>query len=439
MRKLGRFIWTFISPTNIFHYDNILSLSIFILVLLGLGRIQFEFLNPIADAFSDVELTDIVYSKFDKNNLYRETINGQTELDTNITLVNIGHLSRGEIADLINIINLHQPKVVGLDALFRSPKDTLTDLYLAEALFNTENLVLACEAKGFNHESVDGKHEIGSFESLALSMELISSSTPNLAYVNMQTNKEEADIYDEFAICRKFIPEARIQESNDTIRSFGIEIVNQYKPEALDQLHERNLASEVINYVGNIEYYPKAHFKTYDFLEIFDNQFDPKHIKGKLVLLGFLGETLDYQTDEDRFFTPLNDKYIGKAHKDMYGVVIHANIISTVLKENYIDEMSDGIGITIGIIIAYLVFAIYRPIYYEYKIWYDGVTKLIGIIVVFVIMAIIGYVFWAYDYEIKFHPVFLGIVLLAGDYLEIYYGLGKNIARKLKKKKEVSY
>ena len=404
---------------------------------MGLGKVQIEFLNPISDAFSDVELTDIVYSQFDKNGNYRETINGQTELDSNITLINIGHLSRGEIADLVSIVNAYNPKVLGLDILFRAPKDTTMDTYLADALLNVENLVLACEAKNFNQESLEQKYGIASFNYVEFSTPQISSTSKNYGFVNIQTEGDASDLYDEFAICRKFIPQARNERRDYTIRSFGVEIVNRYKPQALDKLYERNLVSEVINYVGNIEYYPKAHFKTYDFLEVFDGQIDPKHIEGKLVLLGFMGETLNQQTDEDRFFTPLNDKYIGKAHKDMYGVVLHANIISTILKGNYINEMSDGVGIFIGLLISFLVFAIYRPIYYDYKVWYDGVTKLIGIVVVFLVMTVIGFVFWKYDYEIKFHPVFLGIVLLAGDYLEIYYGLGKNIARKFKRKKKI--
>jgi len=436
MKNFGRFIWSFINPKNIFHYDNFLSLAIFILFFIGVGKIQIEFLNPISDAFSDVELTDIVYSQFDKNGNYRETLNGNTELDSNITLINIGHLGRGEIADLISIINENGPKVIALDALFRKPKDTIVDAYLINTLANVNNLVLACEAKDFQHESLDHKNGIGSFNSLLYSFPEIRNVTSNHGFVNIQTEGEASDLYDEFAICRKFIPEAKIQNTNDTVRSFGTEIVYQYKPETLNKLHERNLASEVINYVGNIEYYPKAHFKTYDWYEIFDGEYDSQYIKGKLVLLGFMGQTLNNQTDEDRFFTPLNEKYIGKAHKDMYGVVLHANIISTILKANYIDEMSDKVGMFIGLLISFFVFAIYRPIYYDYKVWYDGVTKLIGIVVVFIIMTVIGYVFWKYDYEIKFHPVFLGIVLLAGDYLEIYYGLGKNIARKVKPKKK---
>jgi len=437
MKNFGRFIWVFVNPKNILHYDNFLSLALFILFFMGLGKVQIEFLNPISDAFSDVELTDIVYSQFDKNGNYRETINGETELDPNITLINIGHLSRGEIADLISMVNAYDPKVIGLDALFRAPKDTIMDTYLASVLSSVENLVLACEAKNFQQESLDQKHGIGTFNSLKFSTPQISNTSENFGFVNIQTEGETSDLYDEFAICRKFIPEAKIQETNDTIHSFGAEIVYQYQPQALDRLHQRNLASEVINYVGNIVYYGKAHFRTYDWYEVFDGQIDPKDIKDKLVLFGFMGNTLDQKTDEDRFFTPLNDKYIGKAHKDMYGVVLHANIISTILKANYIDEMSDGVGIFIGLLISFFVFAIYRPIYYDYKVWYDGVTKLIGIVVVFLIMTVIGYVFWKYDYEIKFHPVFLGIVLLAGDYLEIYYGLGKNIARKIKFKKKV--
>ncbi|MFK7900808.1 MAG: CHASE2 domain-containing protein [Cyclobacteriaceae bacterium] len=436
MRTILQFLKAVFTPRNLFHYDNLLALVIFLLVLKAIGSVEIEFLNPVSDAFSDVELTDIVFSQFNKNDEYREVRSGEVEFDTNIVLVNIGHMSRGEIGDLLNIINADAPAVVGLDAMFRKPKDDVEqDMYFANAIANTPNLVLACEALDFHHNSLDDKYGLGKFDGITYSYSLFTENASYLGYVNMQTEEDEDDIYDEFAICRKFIPEATINTTQDTLHSFAIEIVRHYAPEAMKKLHKRNLASEVINYVGNLEYYDKAHFKAYDWYELFEGQVEEGAFANKIVLLGFLGETLDQRTDEDRFFTPLNAKYIGKAHKDMYGVVVHANIISTVLKGNYIDEMNKYWGYFWGLLLSYLVFAIYRPIYYDYKVWYDGVTKLLGIVVVFLVMTLIGYLFMNHDYEFKFPAAFLGVVLLAGDYLEIYYGLGKNIARKLKRKK----
>ena len=129
----------------------------------------------------------------------------------------------------------------------------------------------------------------------------------------------------------------------------------------------------------------------------------------------------------DRFFTPLNEKYIGKANKDMYGVVVHANIIDTLLNKHYIDKMPKWIGHVAGLILIYLTFSYFRPIYMDYKIWYDGVSKVFALIITLVVIIIIGLIFELYDYKISIPGIYLVGIAISGDYLEIYYGLVKNM------------
>lgn len=155
--------------------------------------------------------------------------------------------------------------------------------------------------------------------------------------------------------------------------------------------------------------------------------------KGKAVIFGFLGKNIAEDQGEDKFFTPLNNKYIGKANKDMYGVVVHANIISTILRGAYTNKMSVWLGNLIGLLITYLVFASFRPIYNDHKNWYDGLTKAMGIILSLIILFIIGILFAEFDYNVHFPAVYFGIILLAGDFLEIYYGLIKNVFIRIKK------
>jgi len=54
--------------SNLLHYDNFLSiLIIFILFFLIIKYVSFDFIDPLSDAFADVEFTDVIYSQFDKN------------------------------------------------------------------------------------------------------------------------------------------------------------------------------------------------------------------------------------------------------------------------------------------------------------------------------------------------------------------------------------
>lgn len=65
--------------------------------------------------------------------------------------------------------------------------------------------------------------------------------------------------------------------------------------------------------------------------------------------------------------------------------------------------------------------------------WYDGLTKAIQVIEAFLLLAIIIVVFYLFNYQLN---LTLGIVaiLLAGDSLEFYYGVVKNIFSKEERK-----
>ena len=46
------------------------------------------------------------------------------------------------------------------------------------------------------------------------------------------------------------------------------------------------------------------------FLDILTDNFDPETIKGKIVLMGFIGNPIYTGEGEDKFYTPLNKKYL---------------------------------------------------------------------------------------------------------------------------------
>ena len=125
---------------------------------------------------------------------------------------------------------------------------------------------------------------------------------------------------------------------------------------------------------------------------------------------------------------------MGKANRDMYGIIVHANIISTILGGRYTTVMPDWQMHILGILVVYLVFAMFRPIYDDFKVWYDGITKTMGLLLSMLILFIIGWLFADYNYQLRFGAIYFACVLLAGDFLEIYYGLIRNIARKVRNK-----
>lgn len=423
-----------------FHLDNFVSLTIlFALYLLLFRSCNTSIIDPISDAFEDVELTDIVYAQFDKNDEYRKIVNGELITpDTNIVIVNIGNLGREGIAQQINILNQFKPKVIGLDVIFADAKDPLGDYALEDALANVDNLVLT--SRGINYDWTSNvfdsiqlsypqfsRHGVSGYANLITKSK---STTENLISSIKGVSVTEGDEPDEdkFKVCRRIIPKAADKGSGKSQHAFSIEVCRKYNPQAVNELFARNTRVESINYLGNINYYQtKPRFRVLDVNDVLSKQFDSSWVKGKIVIMGFMGGSLDDVSTEDKFFTPLNPQYVGKANPDMHGVVIHANIISMVLERAYVDEMPLWMGHALGLFFTYLVFAGFRRIYNDARVWYDGLTKILSMILTFVVIFILCVVFYQFNYKISIPMSYYLIVLLSGDYLEIYYSFIKNV------------
>ena len=415
--------------SNLLHYDNFLSIIIiFVLFIVIIKYVHLDFIDPLSDAFADVEFSDIIYSQFDKNDEYRQITKGDVQTDTNIVIVNVGYLDRAGIAAELNIINYFSPKVVAIDINFEVEKEPFKDSLLMDAFSNTQNLVLF----SFGNYYVEDSNAYEFFQPCHPKF----AQYGHAGYTNMSTNQEGADGTKNYLkVCRDFLPFAKNLETNQIEESFAVKTCNLYSPESVSKLKKRNNTKEYINFFGNINYYQKKpRYDVVDIADIFNEEFDGSIFTNKIVLMGFMGRNLDELGSEDKFFTPLNPKYIGKAKPDMYGVVVHANIIGMLLEGNYIDVMHEWIGHLIGLIIVFLTFALFRHIYYNNKNWYDGLTKIIIIIESLLILFIIVMIFGKYNYKVQLPPFYFVLIVISADYLEIYFGFIKNIGKKLKRK-----
>ena len=100
--------------------------------------------DPVSQALGQFELTDQVFSNI------RETPNP----DERVVLVNIGNLTRAEIAQELRIVSKYKPKVIGIDSYFNCeggfrdsvhcPQllDTMGNLLLSDAIQQAGNVVL---------------------------------------------------------------------------------------------------------------------------------------------------------------------------------------------------------------------------------------------------------------------------------------------------------
>jgi CHASE2 domain-containing sensor protein len=376
----------------------------------------FEAIDPIGEALEDVEFTDIVYSK----------LRADPYAEENIVIVNMGSLSRGGVAEQIRIINKYNPKVVGIDSFFPYPKDPEQDSLLAAALNEVETLVMASKVINIIIEDDDTWYG----DSLKLSAPIFRENAI-FAHANLVTDKEGVQ-QEDVKTNRSFSP--RIPYKKDSSQTaFAVKIASIFAPEKTQRFLDRDREIEYINYKGNIlasQSNFALTFSALDVEDVFNENFVPEVIEGKIVLFGFLGNYFgDRYNVEDKYFTPLNQKYAGRGEPDMYGVVIHANIISMILDEKYVETIGQNYKYLIAIILCYFNVAAFMWVYYRLPAWYDGITKLAQLLELLILVAIIIYAYHLYGRILEL-TLAMAAVAVVGDSLEVYNGVVKNLFTK---------
>lgn len=402
-----------------FWLDTIWSFAFIILVAVIVTQVYqfklFDIFDPLGDALTDMETTDIVFG---------QGLRPDQVAEENIVLVNIGDLPRRGIADLVNSINQYEPKVIGMDMLFPYPKeDSLGDLHLANALAGVENLVMYSKLLNLDDDDT--------FDSLEVSEQSLFAFGET-GFTNFITGAADQD---DPKVCRTFAPRETIGDREEL--AFSVKLAQFFAPEKTQRFLERNKDIELINYKGNIfdlsadaESRAAITFFALDWYQVLDGDFVPELIKDKIVIFCYLGSELgDRKALDDKYFTPLNFRYAGKSHADMFGGVIHANCVSMILSESYIDEMGDVSSFLWAGIILYLNIILFVFIYKVMPKWYDGLTKVIQLIEAFALFTLVIIVFIYFDYKLDMTASIFA-VLIAGDALEIYFGVVKNLFTK---------
>jgi len=384
--------------------------TMFVFVIMGVFKYTFDrvqLLDPVGDAIGDTEITDIVFSQLREEPLAEERI----------VLVNLAW-ERHEIAAQLDILSKYNPAIIGIDAELYSPKADFIDSILEASLANAKNVIVP-------HRLISYNDELGYFDSVRYPLDRFEQVSDE-AFVNLITPAGEQD---EFKIVRSFTPKENL--NGREVYAFGVRLAQYLDPERTKKFIDRNNDFELINFKRNIIDWHKAgkwsgKFPALDIDEVMTENFVPEMIEGKIVILGYLGNDFFDTSWDDKFFTPLNMQYAGKTNPDMYGAVVHANIAAMVLNEDYIDHMGENSGTILGIILCFLNVALFSLIYKRLDQWYDGLTKLIQIFELILLFGLVIFVFNAYSYKLEM-TVSLVAIALAGDALEVYFGVIKNL------------
>lgn len=414
-----------------FLIDCLLATIFVFAMLQGILRItQLKVLNafdPIGQALSDVELSDIAFS----------TLRDDPPIDTNIVIVNIGLLPRGLVARQIENIAACKPRVIGIDSFFNCPggaTDSLScpELYdtaaynsFARAIKKAGNVVMV--TKLLQTDSLIRRlGDVSIYDSLEHTDEKLREGSIE-GYASLET---EAADQEDLKSCRRFNPTVSVNGTDHF--AFSVQMARIYDSTKVNKLLARNNFSEIINYRGNIMDWHGAssyagRYMVLDVEQALDtSQFVPSMLKDKVVIMGFLGEDLMDTSWDDKFFTPLNKIYAGKSRPDMYGVVVHANIVSMILNEDYIDELAQWQEYSIAFIVTFLNMALFFWINRRLPLWYDALslTAQLAQVLLFSFL-MISFMAW-FDFKLNI-TITLAAAALVGTCFELYNSVIKAI------------
>lgn len=293
-------------------------------------------LDPFEKAFKDFKFTDIFYAE----RLKKE------ERNNKIILVNIKHSNRFELSQVIEKIQDEKPKAIGLDVIFNDKKSPITDSILKSVLLKYKNIVTS-----YYYEN----------DNLIVSDAYFKNDHEIKGFINLNLKNQNNVIRDFLGV--KDIKNQEFSFAAQLALTAGY-IDNKYVLEELNH-------SIPINYIGN-----KDVFLNFDIDEILASENIPA-IKDAIVIMGYLGEGNTQFDIEDKHFTPLNKAWVGRAIPDTYGVVIHANILNMLTKQELIYRLPNWITFIFAFVITYLVILLEMKLYKHNSFVFDLSEKII--------------------------------------------------------------
>jgi len=353
-----------------------------------------EIFKPYRDALSDFRVTDIGFSKI----VEPELVLG----DTSILIINIYGLKNNQLAWLIKNLSENKPKAIGINKILNQ-EDSFSDSALASVLAETKNIVLSNEL-AYNPKT-------SRFDVILKSDDMFSDQCSS-GFTNLLFDKDKR-----YSTVREFFPYYKIGHSN--LLAFPVQIVLYSNPESAKRFLLSNEIPETINWENYRRYASISDFK-----DIVRTPEILNSARGKIVLLG----TYDPENDpnknpyrlNDKYFTPLNPNYAGRAYPDMYEIDIHANIISMILHENFLYLVPDWLNFIISFIFCYLTMMLYIFIKKKIDAWYELLTVFIFVILSIIILFITIYSFHVYKIDLQLNVCLLAIAI-SSPVFEAYF------------------
>lgn len=408
------------------------AITAFAFVLM-LGVIQISDLKLLSafdgfsQAFKEFEITDIVFSQLRPDPL----------VDQRIVLVNVAP-NRALIAEQILKIKQHNPKVIGIDIFFNCegglydtincPQllDTLGNLMLQNAIEEAGNVVLVSKLLQ-TKKLVKEMGDVDIYDSIEYSDEMFRKYARN-AYASLPTG---ASYQEDVKLCRSLFPTMDVGGTKEL--AFSVQVAMLYDSAKTKKFLSRGKKEEIVNFRGNVEVvenklgelqiketsttkYPIM-FYAVDWDQLLNDEYIKDIFSGSIVMMGIMGDKIGDPSWEDKFFTPLNSKPAGRANPDMFGLVIHSNVIAMILNEDYVDEIPEWLKVTIAVIVCFLTVMLFIVIDKRLPNWFDALSFGIQIFQILAIsfLMVMAFAFYGIKLSLGLTQAALALVGMAYD------------------------
>ncbi|MEO6613521.1 MAG: CHASE2 domain-containing protein [Chitinophagaceae bacterium] len=371
----------------LYERDTIFATIWVFIFIFGLAAIPLNlgFLNPIKLSLKDFDFNDISYSKLH--------VGEEPKIDTRVVIINIDQANRGELAMMINKAATYHPKVMALDVLFeKAHDDPEQDSMINDAFARNKNLVAA---QRLAPSGPDG-------DTIRTHGDYIKTAS-QYAFVNF--------FQDSLSSIRYYEPFEKDYQKK-LYKSFAAQIIQIYDSTAYKKLKSKGNHQTQINYSRRLNGYIHVHWQ-----ELMEDKFDSSFLEGKIVLFGYLSEE---ETDIlDKKFTPMNHRFYGKTVPDMNGIVIHANIISMALDDDYVKKLPLWANMLIAVLVCWLFMSFFIRYYLESHIWFHLVAKIVQVISAILFVWVGVYLFNKYRLKVDLKYSLI-VIVLAVDVIYFY-------------------
>jgi CHASE2 domain-containing sensor protein len=291
------------------------------------------------------------------------------------------------------------------------------------------------------------KFDVEYYDSLEISDPMYSTDA-KVGFVSLPT---DATYQEDVKLCRTIFPQWNVNGKQQL--AFSTQIANQYDSIVTKRYLDRGNKEEWINFRGNmnvmtlrfttekINETSASNFATMfyavDADQLLRGEVAPEIFKDKIVILGYLGDYLGDSAWEDKFFTPLNKKVAGRANPDMFGLVLHANVVAMILNEDYINTIPDWAEYVIAFIVCLFTVELFILIDKKLPVWFDAMSFFIQVILLLVMSSIIIFSFASFNLMLEL-SLALGVTALVGPAYDVFKSLENEWNRRFKKREELA-